>query len=123
MHLKSSDARVGDSFYKIINGTEFMLITITSIKPKTVKAEDLIGIYTHSKTLIANNLLGSSISDRDYNEIWHPIAKTVSDLGGHKIPHLVGDFMGAQLDGILGDVIWVKEESISIGREESAGID
>jgi hypothetical protein len=73
-----------------------------------VKAEDLIGIYTHSKILIANNLLASSISDKDYNDIWYPIAKTISDLGGQALPHLVGDFIGEKLDGFLEGVYWGK---------------
>lgn len=68
-----------DKFYKVVND-KLELVEIKEIKTYKVPANDLVNVYTDSKTLIANGLLASSETKDDYNNFWHGAAQKVSNL-------------------------------------------
>lgn len=82
MHIASSKAMTGDKLFKVTANGEQILVEILKIQTFEVKSEELIAIYTESKTFLANNLVASSVSEGDYNEYWHPAASTVAKMGG-----------------------------------------
>lgn len=74
----------------------------------TVNSSELIAIYSESKTLIANNLLASSVSEGDYSDVWHPLVQAAASMGGITMARKVGDYL-TQVEQRLEEAIWVKK--------------
>lgn len=74
----------GDKFYKVsadLSGQVFeALLDLKEIKKKRVMANELLNVYTESKTFIANGILTSSETREDMNHLWHDSAKKIYKL-------------------------------------------
>lgn len=88
--VKAMELVLGDHLIRVGTEGKEELVDIHNIENRSVPAEELVGVYTHSKTLIANNLYVSSIAEGDLSDIWHPAMVAAATHISPSLPLAIG---------------------------------